>query len=93
MNISANKKYPDVIDVFFENEMLCLKLKDGRIIQAPLAWFPRLANASIAERNHWRLIADGYGVHWPDIDEHISADGLMGTTVRLAKPHLEKEIS
>lgn len=92
MDILTNENYPDVIDVYFENDMLCLKIKDGRVIQAPLKWFPRLANATPEQRNHWRLIAGGYGVHWPDIDEHISAYGLMGTTVRLAKEPTRKDI-
>lgn len=85
MNTLANENYPDVTDVYFEKDMLCLKIKDGRVIQAPLAWFPRLANATPEQRGNWRLIAGGYGVHWPDVDEHISAYGLMGATVRLAK--------
>lgn len=93
MNTLANENYPDLTDVYFEKDMLCLKIKDGRVIQAPLAWFPRLANATPEQRGNWRLIAGGYGVHWPDVDEHISAYGLMGATVRLAKNPVLKDAS
>lgn len=93
MNSLVNEEYPDVIDVYFETDMLCLKIKDGRVIQAPLEWFPRLANATSDQRSNWRLIAGGYGVHWPEIDEHISAYGLMGATVRLAKDLAFKDVS
>lgn len=50
---------------------------DGRTITTPLAWFPRLENGSPSERAHWRLIARGEGIHWPDLDEDISVDGLL----------------
>lgn len=93
MNTSKSENYPDITEVYFEKDMLCLKIKDGRVVQAPLAWFPRLANATTEQRNNWRLIAGGYGVHWPDIDEHISAYGLMGATVRLAKDPLHQGAS
>ncbi len=49
---------------------------DGRIISAPLAWYPRLMNASEAERSYWK-IGGGYGIHWPDVDEDLSTEGLL----------------
>ena len=52
-------------------------LSDGRQISAPLAWYPRLYKASTMQRENYRLIGQGYGVHWPDIDEDISLNMLL----------------
>ncbi len=59
------------------DEALCVELTDGRTITVPLAWFPRLSHGTPEERNHWRLIADGRGIHWPDLDEDISVENLL----------------
>jgi len=59
------------------DETLSVGLADGRTIAVPLDWFPRLAQASIVERNTWRLIAGGRGIHWPQIDEDISTANLL----------------
>lgn len=56
---------------------LIVDLADGRTIIAPLAWFPRLAHGTAAERANWRLIAGGEGIHWPDLDEDISVASLL----------------
>jgi hypothetical protein len=50
---------------------------DGRSISVPLAWYPRLLHASIDERNNWRVAGGGYGIHWPDLDEDLSTEGLL----------------
>ena len=55
-------------------------LADGRIISVPLAWSWRLSDATPVQRANWRLIGDGYGVHWPEFDEDISADGMLNGT-------------
>ena len=60
------------------DDTLTVDLSDGRSIAAPLAWFPRLMHGTAAERNHWRLIGQGHGIHWPDLDEDISVEGLLG---------------
>jgi hypothetical protein len=52
-------------------------LVDGRRIVVPLAWYPRLLNASDAERSNWRLLGEGYAIEWPDLDEHIGIEGLL----------------
>jgi len=52
-------------------------LVDGRVISVPLAWSWRLSEATPAQRANWELIGDGHGVHWPDVDEDISADGML----------------
>ena len=52
-------------------------LADGRSISVPLAWFPRLLHATAAQRNNFELLGGGHGIHWPDIDEDISVEGLL----------------
>jgi hypothetical protein len=52
-------------------------LVDGRVISVPLAWSWRLSDATPAQRANWELIGDGHGVHWPDVDEDISAEGML----------------
>src|ERR1700691_2125598 len=59
------------------DEALTADLADGRTIVVPLAWFPRLAHGKPAERANWRLIGGGVGIHWPDLDEDISAESLL----------------
>ncbi len=54
-----------------------VELADGRTIAAPLAWYPRLSHATAQERDSWRLIASGRGIHWPALDEDISIDNLL----------------
>lgn len=58
-------------------DTLTAELADGRSISVPLAWYPRLAHATPDERRNWRLIGGGEGVHWPDLDEDISVEGLL----------------
>lgn len=65
-------------DVRFSEGMLCVELADGRVISVPLAWFPKLEDASDAQRADWRLVGDGVGVHWVALDEDISVAGLLG---------------
>ena len=60
------------------DETITAHLVDGRVISVPLAWSWRLSDATPAQRANWELIGDGHGVHWPDIDEDISADGMLG---------------
>ena len=69
---------PRVTTVDFADESLILTLEDGRKLSVPLAWFPRLRDATRDERDDWRLIGKGEGIHWPRIDEDISVRGLLG---------------
>ena len=65
------------------DETITAHLADGRVISVPLAWSWRLSEATPAQRANWRLIGDGHGVHWPDVDEDISAEGMLhGTPAR-----------
>ena len=57
---------------------LIVELRDGRVVSVPLRWYPRLAEASPRERRRWELLGPGIGIHWPDLDEDISVEGLLG---------------
>ncbi len=70
------------------DDSLTVDLSDGRTIAAPLAWYPRLVHGTPQERNHWRLIGDGEGIHWPDLDEDLSVEGLL-----LGRPSGESQTS
>jgi hypothetical protein len=70
------------------DDTLSVQLTDGRTISVPLAWYPRLSHGTADERNHWRLIGDGRGIHWPDLDEDISVDNLLA-----GKPSGESQAS
>jgi hypothetical protein len=65
----------DHVDV--TDETITAHLVDGRVISVPLVWSWRLSEATAAQRANWKLIGDGHGVHWPDIDEDISAEGML----------------
>ena len=56
---------------------LIVGLMDGRTIAVPLAWYPRLADATAAQRAHWQICGGGYGIHWPEIDEDLSTEGML----------------
>jgi len=58
-------------------DTLVVDLVDGRTISVPVAWYPRLAHGTAAERANWRFIAEGEGIHWPDLDEDLSTEGLL----------------
>ena len=62
------------------DETITAYLADGRVISVPLAWSWRLSEATSAQRANWRLTGDGHGVHWPDVDEDISAEGMLNGT-------------
>ena len=62
-------------------DTLSVDLTDGRTIAVPLAWYPRLVHGTPEERNHWRLIGQGEGIHWPDLDEDISVENLLSGKV------------
>ncbi len=76
-------------------DALIVDLSDGRILSVPLAWYPRLSHGTQRERDNWELIGDGEGIHWPDLDEDISIDGLLagrrsGESQRSLKRWLEQ---
>ncbi len=71
-----------VVAVSVTEDALSVDLSDGRTIAVPLAWYPRLVHASAEERGNWRLIAGGDGIHWSDLDEDISVEGLLAGRVK-----------
>ena len=77
MNISVKVTDERVLDVRFDEASLIVDLMDGRTISAPLAWYPRLLRASPEQRMVWEKAGAGYGIHWPEIDEDLSTDGLL----------------
>ena len=66
-----------VKNVRITEDTLTVDLLDGRTISVPLAWYPRLLHATQAQRKNWRLAGGGYGIHWPDVDEDLSTEGLL----------------
>ena len=68
---------PRIDHVDVTDETITVHLVDGRVISVPLAWSWRLSEATPAQRANWTLIGDGHGVHWPDVDEDLSADGML----------------
>lgn len=68
---------PNAEKVNITKDTLTVDLSDGRTISVPLAWFPRLFHATNQERKHWRFIGKGQGIHWDEIDEDISVEGLL----------------
>jgi hypothetical protein len=77
MPTSAVKFDATAVDVKVTKDQLLVVLADGRELAAPLAWFPRLADASADQLKNWRLIGRGSGIHWPDVDEDISVASLL----------------
>ena len=77
MGILALAADERVADVEFTEDMLTVQLMDGRRISVPLVWYPRLSNATEEQRKNWRIIGGGYGIHWEDMDEDLSTEGLL----------------
>ena len=77
MGILAREADERVRDVRISKDTLDVDLMDGRTISVPLAWYPKLLNASPKQRAHWKVGGAGYGIHWPDIDEDLSTEGLL----------------
>ena len=64
-------------NVLVTEDSLVVDLSDGRTISVPVVWYPRLLNATVQERNNWRLVGIGEGIHWPDLDEDISVRNIL----------------
>lgn len=77
MGISAVAADERVADVRFDEHRIIVDLMDGRTIAAPLTWYPRLLEASPEQRARWERAGGGYGLHWPDLDEDLSTEGLL----------------
>ena len=68
---------PTITEIEVSDEAISAELSDGRRISVPLAWSWRLSDATPEQRGNYRLVADGIGVHWPDVDEDISVQGML----------------
>ncbi len=68
----------------FDGESICISLSDGRTISAPLVWYPRLYHGSVQERNNWKLIGKGSGIHWPELNEDLSIESII-----IGRPSME----
>ncbi len=80
MTSSTPKPGERIRNVCCTSEALVVELHDGRSLSVPLTWFPRLLSATPAQRAHWTTSGGGYGIHWPDIDEDLSVEGLLRGT-------------
>ena len=77
MSTSDPRPGERVSDVRVDEDTLAVDLADGRTITVPLAWFPRLIAAQPSQRAKWCISAGGYGIHWPELDEDLSVEGLL----------------
>jgi hypothetical protein len=77
MSILQLEHEPGASGVQATSDHLVVDLADGRRLIVPIAWYPRLQQATEAERKNWQLLGDGYAIEWPDIDEHIGVEGLL----------------
>lgn len=77
MSTSEPKAGEQITSVRVSEDSLEVDLLDGRTLIVPLAWYPRLLNANEEERSHFRIIGGGFVINWPDVDEHLSSQGLL----------------
>ena len=77
MGILALSADERVRDVHVSEDTLTVDLMDGRTISVPLVWYPRLLSGTAKQRSNWKVCAAGYGIHWPDLDEDLSTEGLL----------------
>lgn len=77
MTTSSPRADERVKDVRCSDDLLIVSLMDGRTISVPLAWYPRLLDATPRQRSNWRVTGGGYGIHWPDVDEDLHTEGLL----------------
>src|SRR2546427_10223729 len=84
----AEARAPSALRARIVDDAVVIDLSDGRTITAPLAWYPRLLHGTARERRQWRLIGAGEGIHWPDLDEDLSVEGLLA-----GRPSAESQAS
>lgn len=77
MSIFATPNEPLAIELDVTDDVLIVSLADGRKLSVPIAWYPRLANATPEQRRNWEFIGPGVGFHWPDVDEDLSVEGML----------------
>jgi hypothetical protein len=77
MNTLAVEMRPQAHNIQCTETSIIVELVDGRTITAPLVWFPNLIKATKKQLENWELLGDGEGIHWPDVDEDLSVEGLL----------------
>ena len=88
---TVERRFVTATQVAVTDDTLTVELSDGRSISAPLAWYPRLLHGTPDERRRWRLIGQGSGINWPDLDEDISVENLLvGSPSAESQPSLKK---
>ena len=75
--LAVKMEIPHATNVNVDEDTLTVELDDGRTVAVPIAWYPRLLNASKKERDNWRLIGKGHGINWEAVDEDISIEGIL----------------
>ncbi len=91
MNASHPNPGERVRDVQFTEDALAVDLADGRTIIVPLTWYPRLLDATMEQRKNWKIAGAGFGIHWPELDEDLSTEGLLRGAPAAAEPeHLRR---
>lgn len=80
MNTLAVETHPCALTVKCSDAVLSVDLMDGRTVSVPIIWFPRLSQATQAQKDNWQLLGNGEGIHWPDLDEDLSVAGLLAGT-------------
>jgi hypothetical protein len=86
--LAVNIELPNIKQVQITEDTLTVELDDGRTLSVPIAWYPRLQHATPKEKENWRLIGGGQGIHWESIDEDISVQGIIA-----GKPSGESQAS
>ncbi|CAD5279050.1 MULTISPECIES: DUF2442 domain-containing protein [unclassified Imperialibacter] len=77
MSILTSYKSSNAVDIWFDDLKMFIRLDDGREVAIPLDWFPKLRDATEKQKNNWRLIGSGEGIHWESLDEDILVAGLL----------------
>lgn len=80
MSILAVELHPQAQEISYSEESILVQLVDGRVISAPLIWFPKLASATKEQLENCELLGEGEGIHWPALDEDLSVAGLLSGT-------------
>ena len=75
--LAVKMDVPHAVSVLIDEDTLTVELDDGRTVSVPVVWYPRLFHASKEERGNWRLIGKGQGIHWENVDEDISVEGIL----------------
>ena len=82
------KSQATILEVLFDSDMMRIRLLDGRELSIPIMWFPKLRDARPEQREKWRLIGRGIGIHWEELDEDISVESLLKLNLEIGRAHV-----